>query len=168
MKRLLILLLLYAPMVLAQGVPKDTSWTAPTQYINGDPLPDQEIIRYLLSCSNNGGATFDFYSASIPNAGGTISFTTDSVFTPGPYRCFITAWAQHPADTAERESDPSNQVVFFVGCDPAGCRPDAPTMLQMALVVGEDRRLSLTVVSNNPAIQIHQGDQAAAAVLRQG
>ena len=150
MKRLLILLLLYAPLVLAQTVTRDTSWLPPTTYLNGDALNDAEITRYALSCSNNGGATFDFYTADVPNAGGTNSFTTASVFTPGNYRCLVTVWAEHPSDGVERESDPSNQVVFTVGqCEATDCRPGAPTMLQIALVV-TGRQIFLNVAATDP------------------
>ncbi len=148
--RWLALALLYTPLVVAQTVTRDTSWVPPTQYLNGDALADAEIDRYSLSCSNNGGATFDFYTTDIQNTGGTTTFTTDSVFTPGNYRCFITAWAQHPQGSVDLESDPSNQVVFIVGqCQATDCRPEAPTMLQMALVV-RDHQIFFNVVASDP------------------
>ena len=148
MKKLLILLLLYAPLVMAQ-VTKDPSWTPPTQYINGDSLADAEIQRYNYVCSNNGGATFDFYTADIPNTGGTTTFTTDAVFLPGNYRCFITVFAIHPTETSERESDPSNQVLFTVGqCQATDCRP-GPAVLQIALV-NRDHQIFLSVRATDP------------------
>ncbi len=144
MKKLLIfLLLLYMPFVMAQ-VSKDTSWTPPIEFMNGDTLSNSDIQSYHYVCSNNGGATFDFYTADIPNAGGTTTFTTDAVFLPGNYRCFITVFAIHPTETIERESDPSNQVVFTVGqCQATDCRP-SPAVLQIALVV-KDHQIFLSV-----------------------
>lgn len=143
MKKLLIMLLLYAPIVFAQ-VSKDNSWTPPDEFMNGDTLSDTDIQRYHYACSNNGGATFDFYTADIPNAGGTTTFTTAAVFLPGNYRCFITVFAVHPTETIERESDPSNQVLFTVGqCQATDCRP-GPAVLQIALV-NRGHQISLSV-----------------------
>ena len=85
MKRLLILLLLYAPFVMAQ-VSEDISWTPPGSFANGDNLGDADIVRYTYRCSNNNGNTFDFYTTDITNTGDTITFTTDAVYVPGQYQ----------------------------------------------------------------------------------
>ena len=133
MNRWLILLLLLSPVVFSQ-ITRDASWVPPTEFVGGDPLAEGDISHYSFSCSNNDGVSFDFYTADITNTGNVTTFVTDAIFSPGDYRCYITAWAQHPADTQERESEPSNQVVLFVGCTPPDCQP-APPVLQLAMVV---------------------------------
>lgn len=95
------ILIFALPALAAQTV--TFSWTPPTQYEDGTPLPNDEIASYSLYC--NGSLLTNF-----PNADGTNSYETSVGELPaGQYSCYATATA-----TNGIESIPSNTVNIVI------------------------------------------------------
>ena len=115
MKKLLLCLLLCAPLTFAVE-PKDFNWIPPTQYENGQPLPDDEIASYNIYCNGS-------LLGNVPNTGGTDSWTSDPL-SDGTYDCHATTVA-----TNGEESVPSVAINFTV----APSKPKAPTNFSVTL-----------------------------------
>lgn len=102
MKKLLLCLLLCAPLVFAYQ-DKEFTWTPPTQNEDGSPLADSEIASYNIYCNST-------LITNVPNTSGTDTWQSpDGAFPPGSYSCTATTVA-----TTGEESAHSNAVNFTV------------------------------------------------------
>lgn len=81
----------------AAALTKTFTWTAPTQYTDGSPLPTAEIAGYTITCGTR----------VLPVNGPVTSFVAD--FTPGSYTCAAVTRA-----TNGQVSVPSMSVSFTV------------------------------------------------------
>lgn len=118
LKRLIMVLvsgIMIAPLVFAIA-PKTFSWVPPTEYVDGAPLPDDEIASYNIYCNS-------VLLANVPNTGGTNTWTSDPL-PDGSYSCFATTIAVNG-----EESDPSNSANFTV----LPSKPGAPTTFTVEL-----------------------------------
>lgn len=118
------LLLITAP--LWASVDKTVSWIAPTERVNGDPLPAGEIAGYDLECVVQ--ATGDvIYATGIP--AGATTHQTDAVFVEGTYLCRM-----RTLDTGGLVSDWGESAPFTVGrCETTDCRPLPPRSISVVL-----------------------------------
>lgn len=118
------LLLITAP--LWASVDKSVTWTAPTERVNGDPLPPAEIAGYDLECVVQ--ATGEVvYATGLP--AGASQHQTAEVFNEGTFICRM-----RTLDTGGLVSDWGESNPFTVGrCDVTDCRPKPPRSITVVL-----------------------------------
>lgn len=103
MRKLLLCLLLVSPLVFAVGE-KTFTWTPPTTYTDGTPLPQEKIAAYEIQCD---GALL----ATVPN----VPLNTDrydappGTFAVGEHTCVA-----FTVTTEGEKSGPSGAVNFTV------------------------------------------------------
>lgn len=104
--RFLTLCLAFSLTLAANALEKTFTWTPPTVYADGTPLPPTQIAGYTLSCG----------SLLVAIDGAVSTHKRD--FAPGSYTCSLVTRA-----TNGQVSLPSNSVNFTVPQP----RPNAPT-----------------------------------------
>jgi hypothetical protein len=96
--KLAVLLVACALAIPVAAVEKTFSWTAPTAYTDGTPLPAAQIAGYTLNCSP---------TRTLAIAGAVTTFKAD--FGPGSHTCALVTRAANGQVSA-----PSNSVNFTV------------------------------------------------------
>lgn len=115
----ILLALLTAPLWAA--VNKGVTWVAPTERVNGDPLPAGEIDSYELECLTTSGTVV--YATMV--AGTDSTHRTADVFDTGEFRCRM-----RTVDTGGLMSEWGESNVFTVGrCEISDCRPTPPSSI---------------------------------------
>lgn len=103
MKKLFLCLLLVSPLVFALGE-KTFTFTPPTTYEDGTPLPQEAIASYDIECDGT-------LLANVPN----VPLNTDSYFAPaGTFATGDHACQAFTVTTEGVRSGPSNTVNFTV------------------------------------------------------
>lgn len=101
------------PPAQGQDAVDTISWTAPTQRVDGSPLPASEIASYRFSWGRSPAGPFDLGSASASGSASTLE-------VPRPLdgrRCYVGV----TIDTTAQESDPSSPAACTEKC-PLGQR----------------------------------------------
>ena len=118
-------LALLGPLAATGDASRTFTFNVPTERVNGDPLPLNELEGFTVQCGTQPGGPYTFGQFPAPNAGtANQSINPGDVFTEGTYYCVATA-----IDTEQRESGFSNEVNFTVGrCESTDCRPRPPVL----------------------------------------
>lgn len=127
MKRvILVLLTLLITAPLWAAVDKDVTWVAPTERVNGDPLPVTDIAGYDLECLRESDNVV-VYATGLPVTATT--HQTPEVFEAGNFFCRM-----RTLDTDGLISDWSQSANFTVGrCETTDCRPLPPRSITVVL-----------------------------------
>lgn len=88
MKKILLAVLLLLTLSAHADESKTFTWTPPTAYTNGLPLPNTSIASYAIYC-DSGGTAGSVLLATIPNVNAIKTYT--HMMPSGSYTCFITA-----------------------------------------------------------------------------
>ena len=126
LKAIVLLVLLGAVSVVIALPDKTFSWTGPTEYVDGTPIPATDTITYTIKCGNKSGGPYPVeFSASASPLFQDLSALVQNM--PGVYYCVAVA---HSA-TYNTSSAYSDQVNFTVTASDLTRVPSKPTALTL-------------------------------------
>lgn len=130
MKKTLNFLLLMCLSVVSYAAPTSTfTASAPTQYENGDIIPGDEVLTYMVYCGTTPGGPYNFaYNANnLVLSGQAIDVATCVQGVPGTYYFVATAISSKFGT----ESGFSNETTRTYTADALGKVPLPPTLFQI-------------------------------------
>lgn len=104
---------------------KSWSWTEPTTYENGNPIPGGDLTAFTLHCSNNSGPPYEasqVFDMQIPPSLEDMAFIVGGL--PGTYHCVATVSSVAYLST----SGFSNELLFTVAPGVLGYVPNPPVL----------------------------------------
>ena len=104
---------------------KTWTWTDPTTFENGQPIPAGDLITRTLKCGTTVGGPYPdetIFQSQTPPSVEDMAFVVGGI--PGNYYCLSTVWSL----LYMSESGPSNEVNFTVLPGALGFVPNPPVL----------------------------------------